>query len=251
MTYVPFRSLNDVDVLAGIWQNFTQGLLIKEDSLAEIQSYVDGRIDSFKTTDGSPVLCLYHKEPAYFLDSGAEKVESYINFLTRNGYDLNERNSQGFTPLHIYCQALGEQSIIFMRTFLKLGADPHLVDIHGYNAIHLALSSRLLWEDQDGTPEHLAILEEKLTVLIKAGTDINLRTYDGDTPSIFARGFSSWNSWCRALEQTGKAIEDVVREEGNAWLLEDGWKKLMIDAGWDDRYFEIGLAEKNDEERRG
>lgn len=67
---------------------------------------------------------------------------------------------------------------------------------------------------------------EVLGTLINAGAHADFVGADGISTSMFARLYESWEVWCGALARIGRAIEDVVSEEGNAWLLKDDWQKV-------------------------
>ena len=60
-----------------------------------------------------------------------------------------------------------------------------------------------------------------LTTLIKAGVDLHHRNHDGQTPSYYADRNGLWEDWCRALKSSGLDIEDVVRMDGEEWLLSE------------------------------
>ncbi|KAJ4312128.1 hypothetical protein N0V94_007606 [Neodidymelliopsis sp. IMI 364377] len=36
-----------------------------------------------------------------------------------------------------------------------------------------------------------------------------------------ARRFNQWDVWCEALQENGKNIEEIVRSQGEEWLLDD------------------------------
>ena len=93
------------------------------------------------------------------------------------------------------------------------------------------------WEGQNVMTRYMRIVKdaeqkdrgtivEVLSALVEAFPDsINAEDFDRLTPSMTARLHGVWREWCEALQRNGKRIEDVVREEGSAWLLEDDWKE--------------------------
>jgi len=78
------------------------------------------------------------------------------------------------------------------------------------------------------SPGDLAAAEEIATALIGAGVDVHHRDHDGLTPSMYAKRCGAWDGWCRALTKNGLRVEDVVREEDADWLLDEGWRDVMI-----------------------
>ncbi|KAI4696007.1 uncharacterized protein J4E88_000178 [Alternaria novae-zelandiae] len=74
-----------------------------------------------------------------------------------------------------------------------------------------------------------AAAEEIATALIRAGVDVHHRDHDGLTPSMYAKRCGAWDRWCRALTKNGLRVEDVVREEDANWLLDEGWRDVMIE----------------------
>ena len=74
-----------------------------------------------------------------------------------------------------------------------------------------------------------AAAEEIATALIRAGVDVHHRDHDGLTPSMYAKRCGAWDRWCSALARNGLRVEDVVREEDANWLLDEGWRDVMIE----------------------
>lgn len=140
-----------------------------------------------------------------------------MEFLTRNGYDFELQNTWGKTPLLDHLIRVGGQSLATVRLLLGFGVNSHAIDYDGRNAIQLAMFSNT--RDFHEIPE---ILEEKLSLLIKAGVDLHHRDKWGGTPSHDAScHYECWEVWCRALDRNGRKIDEVVREEGELWLLEE------------------------------
>jgi hypothetical protein len=68
-----------------------------------------------------------------------------------------------------------------------------------------------------------------LGILIEKGVNVNETFRNKLTPSMYARLEDRWDEWCAALERQNRKIDDVLRVEGNEWLLEDGWKRVWKD----------------------
>lgn len=89
------------------------------------------------------------------------------------------------------------------------------------------------WEDygEEGS-------ENLLHAYIQAGANIHALDFDRRTPSTNARLSHGWTQWCRVIHEKGKIIEEVLRDEGNEWLLEDGWEETLYERaimdGWND-----------------
>lgn len=66
-----------------------------------------------------------------------------------------------------------------------------------------------------------------LTILIER-SDVNTRSWGGLTASMVARYRSRWYMWCEALGRNGSHIEEVLRVEGNEWLLDNDWQEVWI-----------------------
>ena len=79
------------------------------------------------------------------------------------------------------------------------------------------------------SPGDPAAAEEIATALIRAGVDVHHRDHDGLTPSMYAKRCGAWDRWCSALARNGLRVEDVVREEDANWLLDEGWRDVMIE----------------------
>jgi hypothetical protein len=76
--------------------------------------------------------------------------------------------------------------------------------------------------------DHSTIIDI-LGILIEKGVDVNEACEDKLTPSMYARRKDSWDEWCAALERQNRKIDDVLRVEGNEWLLKDNWRSVWKD----------------------
>jgi hypothetical protein len=64
-----------------------------------------------------------------------------------------------------------------------------------------------------------------LSFLVEKGVRVNQTCRDGLTSSMYGRYLGHWNEWCEALRRNNKDIEDVVKAEGNEWLLDKNWRE--------------------------
>jgi hypothetical protein len=147
-----------------------------------------------------------------------ETMKSWLARLEANDPNLELQDALGDTALLAFVQSKGAKSLEVVHLLLKLGADVHAINRWGFNAMQYAMRSPF-----GELPE---IVEEKFSLLIEAGADLHYRNSLGATPSHGARcHYGRWKEWCRALDRNGKKIEDVVRKDGELWLLDEnfGW----------------------------
>jgi hypothetical protein len=104
-----------------------------------------------------------------------------------------------------------------LQLLFEAGAPVSGNDADGRNMIGCFMGS-------DGKMRYeTSTLIEVLSVLIERGVGIDYTCPEGLTPSMYARYIGRWNEWRVALRRNNKNIEDVVKAEGNEWLLDDGW----------------------------
>ena len=138
----------------------------------------------------------------YAAKCGSGNICSYLMGI---GTDVNKKDDNGCTPLHI---ALQENNIITCRKLIKAGANVNLKDGDGYTPLHIAsqhctadicllLISACAFvneENDDGnTPIHLAAYEGKLDIvkiLAENQGDISLRNNMGQTAIECAQHFN-------------------------------------------------------------
>ena len=95
--------------------------------------------------------------------------------LIKKGADVNIRNNQGETPLHLATQLMYDD-VVWCELLLKKGADVNARDNNGLTPLHSVLNS-------------LCYCEDKLPVvklLIKKGADVNAIAYRDRTPLLSA-----------------------------------------------------------------
>jgi hypothetical protein len=192
------------------------------------------------STHKSLLHVLVYDLTMHFPDEFVQVIKTWIRFLKCNDYDFELQDELGRTPLLDHLTRPGGLSLAIVRLLLEFGANSHAVDSDGCNAIQLAMSSKHYSE----FPE---ILEEKLSSLIEAGVDLHHRSKWGYTSSHYARFYyKCWAVWCRALERNGRKIDDVVREDGELWLLEESDEEESDEEESDEE--ENGEEERDEEE---
>ena len=124
-----------------------------------------------------------------------------IKTLIANGYPINTRNSDGYTPVSI---AIENRDRDIAEILLKNGADPFItIDKKGKNAVIIALEndSNLIIEDivkyagtktdiQGNTILHYAAIHSNANTvrrLVSYGLDLNVTNISGETPSQTAK----------------------------------------------------------------
>lgn len=124
------------------------------------------------------------------------------------------------TPLLVHSFRRGSRSLAMIQLLLEYGANAHATDMHGNNAIHLAILSNLCPEFGESR-ESPDLLEQKLTFLIEAGADVHQANRKGWTPSRLALGCGCWDEWCAALARNGLGIDENLKRERDLWNLSD------------------------------
>ena len=97
----------------------------------------------------------------------------FVERCLQSGANPNERNSIGYTPLHLASEF---GTVEMVAALLAAGADPNARQVSGHTPLHFA-SSR-------GTVE-------MLRALLAAGADANVRSDDGRTPLHDAAAYGS------------------------------------------------------------
>jgi predicted nucleic acid-binding OB-fold protein len=98
-------------------------------------------------------------------DSNFETVETLIE----NGADVNVKNNYGYTPLHY---AVSDGNFETVETLIENGADVNVKNNYGYTPLHYAVSS-----------ENSKMVE----MLMNNGADVNIKDIDGKTPLNYAK----------------------------------------------------------------
>ncbi|KAF2440247.1 hypothetical protein P171DRAFT_435078 [Karstenula rhodostoma CBS 690.94] len=227
----------DGDVMLGIWYHMhdkvPEYVWNRHD---DMQSYLDGRINSFTSNSGVQVA-LGGRGASGYIDPDPERVQRWRGFLVRNGIVDEFRDKDFKRAFMYYCYSPHQNSVANLAMFLELGMDPNTMsptNSTGRNGLHESIRHRSKgrkWKYKRHPVSERRVLEKKLVVLIKAGTSIHHRDSDGHTPSIYARGYNWWDVWCRALERAGFNIDEMLEVENNEWLQEAGWEEKLLDMG--------------------
>ena len=133
---------------------------------------------------------------AVMVNSDAETV----SILTGNGADINTRNKEGVTPLHI---AILKKNVGVARLLCDNKANIHTLDAKGKTPLLLALSEsqemleavvnekNAMTVDSNGnTPLHVALANDatlpKVQYIVSLTSDVNLRNRDGNSALFLA-----------------------------------------------------------------
>jgi hypothetical protein len=177
------------------------------DSYFRIIAYLDETNVIERSLDSPSLLhAISWNSDANCSDQQIALSRRWMNFLKKEEYDFEQKDRRGRTPLLDHLSVDGGHSLEIGRLLLEFGANVHATASRGGNALQDAICSSR-WE------EHSEILEQKLSLPIKAGVDVNHYDEDGCSPSDYARIFERWDEWCRALESNGLNIDDVVQAD--------------------------------------
>ncbi|KAH7139278.1 hypothetical protein B0J11DRAFT_516476 [Dendryphion nanum] len=128
------------------------------------------------------------------------------------GFDQHDTWNRDFMFPYFY-----SGSLRMFRLLLEFGVQ--YIDPHGKSVLHHAILVCRIRNVH-------GMMEEKISMLIEAGVNVHHRDKYGWTPSYYVRVLTVprvWEIWCRALERNGLKIEDVVREDGELYLLEGNY----------------------------
>jgi hypothetical protein len=107
-----------------------------------------------------------------------------------------------------------------VRLLLESGADPNTI-WYGRFA-YLTVFLKFMSPNQGLVcSQNHNIRKQVLSAFIEAEADVFYRNMEGESLSGLARIFNHWDAWCEALQENGKNIEEIVRSQGEEWLLDD------------------------------
>lgn len=136
----------------------------------------------FKTKEG---LTLLHQVSEFSKDHSEVMVHTIMQFLIKNGNDINSKDINSLTPLHYACRIGSYQSF---KILLSMGADINVLDAEGKNLLFYAASENL--------DECCLILED----LIFLGIDIGQKNAMGAMPLDYFLG-GKFNSYASLEKQ--------------------------------------------------
>jgi Ankyrin repeat len=150
----------------------------------------------------------------------------YMKVLKEEGYDFEQKDIFGMTPLLDHLAAIDGENLAIVRLLLQFGANIHATDIAGRNALQITMGCNI-WRS------YRRDLEPRLCLLIKAGADIYHCDKYGSNPFDYARAIGCWSEWVKALESNGLNIFEVTiismqgsqgigeqrRQESGSWAI--------------------------------
>ena len=179
-----------------------------EKNIDFVQQLVDyGSSPRAKTRTGlTPLHMLFHPkhQPSGRRDHPGQYLQDLLSVLEKadGGVDLNAKDEEDLTPLHMAAMMCGNDSCFeYFYTLLENGADPECLSQGGRNVLHLAARARnpavvgyladrvpklIHCRDVHGrTPIFDACMSgiiESVSSLIRAGADVSVHDNQGWTP---------------------------------------------------------------------
>lgn len=179
--------------------------------LAAVEKMVDSGANIQQTKHGMGALHIlakiksFRSKDAKFSKIDYTEYSKVAKYLIGRGLDINSVDKKGNTPLHY---ALSFSNFEMATVLIEAGANLSQRNSNGYSPLHLAIQSHspidmikiLLLKgadvnikDLDGsTPLHEAVINGDMSVieiLIDYGADITAKDYMGDTPLDLAIAF--------------------------------------------------------------
>jgi hypothetical protein len=189
-------------------------------SFPEILAYLDSTdVNDCPSSLDKSVRTRWWCEIDDHLDEEISLFRRWMRLLREEEDDVYE---MGRTPrLHFTCQGrkyrLRNQSWEMEVFLLEFDAKVHATaKLSGINALQFAMLGWTLgWHHLKfwpGSPGYK--FEQKLSLLIKAGADVNHCDKAGKTPSDTARDqCDCWDEWRRALESNGLDVDEVMNAD--------------------------------------
>lgn len=151
-------------------------------SLSLLEDYGKNRENFFKRgIDQGENTLLHYAAASSVLTKNSQLFQKVVNYLVEKGLEINVRNKNGGTPLHVLCTHASEREI---RLFLGYGADANARDKEGRTPLTFAT----LWQSKKIDPEHKDYVKlvnkfvGVLQALVEGGADPNLPDKFGRTP---------------------------------------------------------------------
>jgi ankyrin repeat protein len=137
--------------------------------------------------------------------AGAEKnADSMVQLLLQAGAEVQPRDSEGMTPLHVAASGSDESHRIAVLLLLREGADPNKVSHDGLSPLVLAASAG-----------SVAVVR----YLVQYGADVNVRVNNDGYTALHAAVSSGKTESIRILAEAGAEL-DVADDTGDTPLHE-------------------------------
>jgi hypothetical protein len=152
-----------------------------------------------------------------FDDQEVRVWNGYLTNLHKEGYDCAEYRLEGISILEISRwdrQSLYKLILLLVEAGANIFRDTYIP---------------ILIEVVEGVIEMSSAPKDVLYILVQAGADVHALGDEGWSPSMMMRYSDNWTFWCEALQDSGKHVEEVLREEKNEWLLADDWRDIFFE----------------------
>ncbi len=137
-----------------------------------------GKIDEIKNELSKGVdINAQHRGASMIEAAIVEKNISLLNFLIKEGANVNIQSENGWTPLHFAAQ---ENSLEIVKVLLENGALLNVKDKNGNTALHTAIYNSKGQGDV-------------ITLLLEGGADKNLKNNHGVSPLDLAKQIANYD----------------------------------------------------------
>ena len=130
--------------------------------IAELLLELGANVDALEATGETILLAV--------LSHFRHNLVNIVKFLLKHGADVNRRNKDAETPLHL---AIRQDRSKVPKILLEHGADANAVNIDGMTPLHILSDG---WIENEGDALNYA------SILLKHGADMNRRDKDNETP---------------------------------------------------------------------
>lgn len=148
-------------------RNFIEAIeikMLKGQGNCNIAGIISKPCENITYSDRQMIKNKYHNVFKSVRKLQVPQIMEVIKILTDNGADINQKNFEGLSPLHLAANISKEESLEPLKYLLTKGADVNTQDIRGNTPLFAAFAA-----DNDNA----------IKLLIEAGADTNIRNNNG------------------------------------------------------------------------